>query len=134
MVSKVKSGETVEITETIEFVLVECCKCATPFFMTKRLNAAFRANKETFCCPFGHQQGYYGKNTEDKLRDRIEQLEKKSLEEKEVLQNRWLDEMSRANKLDKQLKRIHKGVCPCCNRSFQNLKRHMETKHPDFKK
>ena len=35
------------------------------------------------------------------------------------------------NKIEKQLKRIHKGVCPCCNRSFTNLKRHMETKHPE---
>jgi hypothetical protein len=23
-------------------------------------------------------------------------------------------------------------VCPCCNRSFQNLRRHMATKHPEF--
>jgi hypothetical protein len=28
-------------------------------------------------------------------------------------------------------KRIHAGVCPCCNRTFQNLARHMNTKHPD---
>lgn len=28
--------------------------------------------------------------------------------------------------------RIAKGVCPCCQRSFQNLKRHMESQHPDF--
>ena len=24
------------------------------------------------------------------------------------------------------------GVCPCCNRQFQNLKNHMATKHPEF--
>lgn len=28
--------------------------------------------------------------------------------------------------------RVAKGVCPCCNRTFENLARHMETKHPDF--
>jgi hypothetical protein len=26
--------------------------------------------------------------------------------------------------------RAAKGVCPCCNRSFENLRRHMHTKHP----
>ena len=31
------------------------------------------------------------------------------------------------------LTRIHNGVCPCCNRTFYNLKWHMESKHPDFK-
>lgn len=28
--------------------------------------------------------------------------------------------------------RVGKGVCPCCNRSFENLKRHMVSKHPDY--
>jgi hypothetical protein len=28
--------------------------------------------------------------------------------------------------------RIAKGVCPCCNRTFQDLQRHMTTKHPDY--
>jgi hypothetical protein len=32
----------------------------------------------------------------------------------------------------KKLARVAAGVCPCCNRSFQDLARHMETKHPDF--
>lgn len=29
-------------------------------------------------------------------------------------------------------KRIAAGVCPCCNRSFQNVRRHMANKHPEF--
>lgn len=31
-------------------------------------------------------------------------------------------------------KRIANGVCACCGRSFENLRRHMATKHPDFVK
>lgn len=30
--------------------------------------------------------------------------------------------------------RIAAGVCPCCGRSFQNLRRHMDGQHPDFSK
>lgn len=30
--------------------------------------------------------------------------------------------------------RVGNGVCPCCNRSFGNLHRHMQTKHPGWKK
>jgi hypothetical protein len=33
-----------------------------------------------------------------------------------------------------QLERVGNGVCPCCTRSFTNLRRHMATKHPGFKK
>lgn len=28
--------------------------------------------------------------------------------------------------------RAANGVCPCCNRYFANLHRHMQTKHPEF--
>jgi hypothetical protein len=32
----------------------------------------------------------------------------------------------------RQLERVASGVCPCCNRSFVNLRRHMKTQHPEF--
>jgi DNA repair exonuclease SbcCD ATPase subunit len=28
--------------------------------------------------------------------------------------------------------RIGHGVCPCCNRTFENLHRHMASQHPTF--
>lgn len=34
--------------------------------------------------------------------------------------------------LTRERKRAAAGVCPCCNRSFVQLSRHMKTKHPDF--
>lgn len=34
--------------------------------------------------------------------------------------------------LTKTKKRIANGVCPCCNRSFANLERHMAGQHPDY--
>jgi len=36
---------------------------------------------------------------------------------------------SDAAKAQRKLKRVHRGVCPDCNRSFENLARHMHTKH-----
>jgi len=30
--------------------------------------------------------------------------------------------------------RVGNGICPCCNRSFENLHRHMQAKHPAWKK
>lgn len=35
-----------------------------------------------------------------------------------------------AAKARRKLKRVQNGVCPCCNRSFWNLERHMKSKHP----
>ncbi len=28
--------------------------------------------------------------------------------------------------------RVSKGVCPCCNRTFENVQKHMETKHRGY--
>lgn len=36
--------------------------------------------------------------------------------------------------LGKTKKRIAAGVCPCCTRAFQNLARHIATKHPEYPK
>ncbi len=34
--------------------------------------------------------------------------------------------------MTKVKKRAANGVCPCCNRTFSDLARHMKAKHPDF--
>lgn len=119
-------------TERISFTLETCCNCGIPFYMPTHLYDRLLANKgESFYCPNGHGQHYTGKTEAQKLKEKLEQEQRERASREEELQNKWLDELNRANKLDKQLKRVHKGTCPCCNRSFQNLKRHIETKHPD---
>jgi len=37
-----------------------------------------------------------------------------------------------SGKYQRMKKRVINGVCPCCNRSFENLARHMATKHAEF--
>lgn len=34
-------------------------------------------------------------------------------------------------KATRVMKRAQRGVCPCCNRTFQNLAQHMKSKHAD---
>jgi hypothetical protein len=36
------------------------------------------------------------------------------------------------NQRDRDRQRIAAGVCPCCNRTFQNLARHMAGQHPEY--
>ena len=50
---------------------------------------------------------------------------------------RWKDEPERSRsaikgQLTRAKRRISKGVCPCCNRTFQNLANHISEKHPDY--
>ncbi len=64
----------------------------------------------------------------------IEALEKEVEWQKkhnETVTEELLGTISEKNKLSRQLKRVNKGVCPCCNRTFVNLANHMKTTHPE---
>ena len=131
MLKEVKIGNT--INEVIDFTLETCCSCSIPFFMPTYLHKRLVADKgERFFCPNGHGMTFIGKTEAEKLKEQLEKLQQEKDRQHELLQNKWLDAIGEKYKLEKQLKKVHKGICPCCNRSFQNLKNHMETKHPEL--
>lgn len=130
MIKEVTRGNTT--TEAIDFVLETCCSCGIPFFMPNYFKKQKLANKgEMFYCPNGHGQYYSGKSEADKLKEQLEKLQQEKQKQEEELQNRWLDALNEKNKLEKKMKRLTNGVCPCCNRSFHNLQQHMKKQHPE---
>jgi uncharacterized Zn-finger protein len=85
---------------------------------------------KTWYCPNGHPRIYT-----DTLEDKLEREKARSA--RLVAERDQLDASNRAlrgvvTRKGRQLARVKAGVCPCCNRTFQNLVRHMETKHPDY--
>lgn len=131
MIKEVTRG--VKATEIIDFTLETCCNCGIPFFMPTYLQKRLIQNKgEAFYCPNGHGQHYSGLTEAQKLKLEMERLKSEQAKKEEELQNQWLDALSEKNKLEKQLKRVHRGVCPCCNRTFVDLQRHMKSKHPEL--
>lgn len=132
MITQLQDG--LQITQTITFETIVCYKCHVPFAVSAKHHRELLDTHDTFYCPAGHPQHYIAKFNEEKLREQLENERKQRQQEEERLYNLYLDELNKSNKLNRQLKRIHKGICPCCNRSFTNLKRHMETKHPEIMK
>jgi hypothetical protein len=125
-----------------EGVWHECCQCKCIMWTPTALNeAASRSRgKVEFFCPYGHGQVYAEGETEaDKLRrerDRLAQQIAQRDDEIRRTREGWDAAERERAKLEKQMKQEHKrvssGVCPCCTRSFQNLRRHIATKHPDY--
>jgi hypothetical protein len=118
------------ITEQITFTMVKCANCFVPFMITQHMDNKLRDSGEAFTCPSGHSN-YYGTTT---LEKRLADAER----EKQTALNRIANLSSEKVQLEIQLKneqrklnRVKKGVCPCCNRTFSDLQRHMATKHPD---
>lgn len=122
------------ITHEVTLVVEECCACGTTFGMTADLQRNLRKTGREFFCPNGHPQVYT--NTDAK---KIEGLERqlKSAREDTAWWKREAEEKARSlsatkGALTKTKKRLAGGACPCCNRQFTNLARHMKTKHPDY--
>jgi hypothetical protein len=119
-------GSTLTIQQAVDFHVEECCNCGVVFAMTEQFYSKRYENKGTsFYCPNGHGQHYVG------------QTDKQLLVEAERRAAQTIQaERDQRLAAERELKRIRDrargGVCPCCNRSFVQLNRHIKTKHPDF--
>ncbi len=88
---------------------------------------------------FGHSWHYSGLKEEQRLRLQLERSRNRAarltaqLDQSEASRRAHKAAATRArNERDRVLARIKAGVCPCCNRSFKNVRRHMASQHPDF--
>lgn len=85
-------------------------------------------------CPNGHHIGW---NEGQKERDEI-RLERDRLKQQLAQRDDDIGKLKKVvgehkSKIANMTMRAKHGVCPCCTRSFSNLRRHMASKHPDFK-
>jgi protein-arginine kinase activator protein McsA len=114
---------------------VDCAICGVSF--ASLVIAKRRNDGAIFYCPNGHTQSF-GTTEADRLRSQLnqEKISRQSAErDKEWALVRQRDAESEtkkiAKKLKQQTKRINAGVCPHCQRTFQQLARHMQCKHKD---
>lgn len=116
--------------DNIEFSTMQCCSCHMAFAVTARFEQDRRNDRETFYCPQGHPQSFRAGNDEvtrlqRELERQRELREAESARLQKVVQER--DQIAKAH--TKMRTRVMNGVCPCCNRTFQNLLRHMQSEH-----
>lgn len=115
-----------------------CYKCGIVFAVPQYFRQKRNEDKECFWCPNGHSQAF--------VESKVQRLQKQLEAEKRSAEWWRLNSQSKdrtikgqniqIGKVKAKLKRteirVSHGVCPCCNRSFVNMQRHMKTKHPDY--
>lgn len=118
-----------------------CWKCKCPVLIPDELYAAAkRSSKVVFFCAYGHEAVFKEGETDlDKMRrerDRLAQCvaeKNDEIERQKEYRRETERQLSATRGVVTRIKnRVSKGVCPCCNRSFGNLARHMLNEHPDF--
>lgn len=112
---------------------IVCGKCGIPFAVPEYWRAEKQQTGDGWYCPNGHGRAYTESDTE-KYRKLLEQEKVRHQNTLSRLNKTELSEQKINKELGRLKKRVHAGVCPCCNRTFQQLARHMKTKHPEITK
>lgn len=120
-----------------------CIVCKCPVWLPDALyETAQRSAKVTFYCGHGHSMCFaQGESEETKLRRERARLAQRIAERDDTIRmERGLRENAeRSAAAQKGLvtrikNRVGHGVCPCCNRTFSDLARHMKSKHDGYTK
>ena len=124
---------------TVTFKSTTCYACGVHFAMESNYYNKRLQDHGTFHCPSGHAQHFTGTNDVDRLKAELEAQKQRTIREEaramrnyEAMERQKRSASAYKGKLTRVKNRVKNGVCPCCNRTFVNLARHMGTKHPGF--
>lgn len=124
---------------TTQFEEVPCCVCDVRFAMPEDYVARLRRKKIGFCCPNGHSLLYHGKSDSQKIKDLNAKLTttraqaESRVQRAEAATAHQVRRVAAAKGKVTRLKNdFAKGKCPCCNKHFKVLKKHMARMHPEY--
>jgi len=138
--------QTVPTTEghryhtSVELTVINCGSCGGTYAINERRRQQCHEEGSGWTCPYCKAAwGYFNNNENARLKKDLEnERKRKEWAEQATIREREkriaAEHRERAQKAAKtRIKnRVGKGVCPCCARSFENLQRHMATRHPEF--
>jgi hypothetical protein len=130
---------TITVDRKVALEVFECNGCHIMYGVPAGFLDDRRRTGDVFYCPNGCQR-VYRENEADRLRTELAK-QAKQLEQAETVAREYREQARSAERrltanrgvITRMKNRAANGVCPCCNRSFEDLRRHMTTKHPDFK-
>lgn len=125
---------TINYTETLTVVT---CTCGINFAIPETLHQQLldhpggAPDTKSVVCPLGHRWHFLGKSEAQLERERRQGAERREKAVRDLLRAEERSHSATKGKLTKVKNRVHAGVCPHCNRTFQNLARHMGSKHAE---
>lgn len=122
--------------------VLQCGTCGVAHAIPQVMYDAMYREGGFWYCPSGHLRGWEEGAEKTKIK-RLETELEAERQRKAAALARANDAQAANKELSKQLKgaktrlknvkaRVGNGVCPCCNRTFVNLQRHMHNKHPEY--
>lgn len=125
----------------VVYVEIDCATCSFTFAVPETFVERRRKDGRTFYRPAGGSNHplSFGESEADKLRKQVEAKDRRIAAAEGTIthlrdQRDAADRSARAQKAanTRLRKRVANGVCPCCNRTFADVARHMANQHPEF--
>lgn len=121
-------------TRTITYTLRKCRECGLHYAVDSAFDRQCKekGEKKACYCPGCSTSWYYMESEVDRLL-KLVQSKDAQLDQKSAMIREQQKSLTATRGVVTRLQnRAKNGVCPCCKRSFQNLRRHMKSKHPTF--
>lgn len=118
--------------DSVQLDSITCYKCGVLFAIPKYLKQKLIESHDSFWCPNGHSQAFYGKTDYEVEKERNLALQATINQEKHARLVAEKERDANIRAITRLKRRAAAGVCPCCTRTFTNLANHMKTQHSDF--
>jgi len=121
---------TMEYTEKL---VVTHCWCGIALAIPSNLHRVAHDEGKSVHCPLGHKFVFNDSFEEKYERAKSQLAAARAAQDQAEAGERAarMREGKQRKRADRLQARAHAGVCPHCNRTFQQLARHMKSKHPE---
>lgn len=123
------------MTTTTELIVRQCSECQILYAIPVAMREQALDHGGSWWCPNGHNQSPVAKTATEKLeeeRNRSARLAAQRDQERASARAQKAAATRARNERDRIGRRAKAGICPCCNRRFKQLARHMKGQHPDY--
>jgi transposase-like protein len=115
---------------SVQMTDMECGECGIQFAVPESWRAEKQRTGKGWHCPNGHARAYIESDVK-RLEKQLAEAHRTNTALAEQVRQAQIAERKATAERKRIAKRISAGVCMCCNRTFQNLARHMKTKHAE---
>jgi hypothetical protein len=124
------------LTVETQLTSVHCGMCGGTYAIDSRYHTQKTVHGGYWNCPYCQVRwGFDLDGTElARLKRKLEYAEARTERERETRERTERQLTATRGVVTRIKNRVGHGVCPCCNRTFQDLARHMKGKHPDYAK
>lgn len=128
------------ITQPVTFTQINCGECGGTYAINERYREQKWQQGGGWHCPYcSVAWGYFNDNELARTKKALEQQKSNTEWYRQQAEARGKALNTERHRvigykgvIAKTKKRLAHGVCPCCQRTFQDLARHMQSKHPDY--